>query len=117
MRRSLLTASMTLMVVFTVQQGIFISEMSRIEKMKVPSGAGNSISKQYRNGVAKIPVGLSSKIEKLQRRKLSDRSIDELLEAFDKSGYNYSDLGAVIGTDPDVKRFLWIKLQGTENHR
>jgi len=114
-RRSLITASIVLVLVFVYQQSIilkridFLSRQSIVIDGETTSNPADEIEKMvlmYKNSGLRFP---------LKTITISEKQMKELLESVNELQFKYKDLENLIEKDPELKKLIEKKL--IENNR
>ena len=114
-RRSLITASSLLVLVFVLQQGVILKRidvLSRqtvlIDREKVSPNVDeiDKLLMEYRNSGRRFPSKIIT---------ISEKQMKELLESVDELKLKYKDLENIIESDPELKKLIEKKL--IENNR
>jgi hypothetical protein len=114
-RRTLITASIALVLVFVFQQGIILRRIDKISRQTIipdrvnvlePSDKIEKMLMNYRNSGLRFP---SKTIN------ISEKQMKELLESVRELQLKYEDLENIIEGDPELKKLIEKKL--LENNR
>jgi hypothetical protein len=114
-RRSLITASVLLVLVFVLQQGIILRRIDMISRQTVlidrekVSTSVDEIDKlltEYKNYGRRFPSKTIT---------ISEKQMQELLESVNELKLKYKDLENIIDSDPELKKMIEKKL--IENSR
>ncbi len=109
-RRSLITASVILVIVFVYQQGVILKRIEVISRQTVITGKGtvstpaDEIEKLllvYKNSVRRFPSKTIT---------ISEKEMKDLLEAVKELQIKYKDLENLIESDPELKKLIEKKL-------
>jgi hypothetical protein len=114
-RRSLITASVLLVMVFVWQQGVILRRIDFLSRQTVNIGRENltkpedeieKVLTMYKNSGRKFPY---------KTIKLTEQQMKEMLESINELQNKYKDLENLIEEDPMLKKYIEEKLQ--ENNR
>lgn len=114
-RKSLITASMALVLIFVYQQGVILKRIEVLSKQTViinnekASASFDEIDKLltiYRNSGHRFPT---------KNMTLSESQMKELQESLKEMQIKYKDLENLIESDPELKKLIEKKLM--ENNR
>jgi hypothetical protein len=114
-RRSLITASVAMVVIFIFQQGVILKRIDFLSRQTVvigkenltePSNKFEKILMNYKNGLRKLP---SRSIT------ISEKQMNELIESVNELQLKYKDLEKLIEDDPEIKKLIEKKI--IENSR
>jgi len=108
-RRSLITVSVVVLLIFVYQQSVIIRRINAIDRQIVPSAGlegrmvsgkteGRSIIRRLEN---MLPV---------DNKKLNEKEIDDLIESVNSLQLKYRDLLKIIDEDPELRKYLEKKL-------
>jgi hypothetical protein len=109
-RRTLITASCVLILIFVYQQGIILKRIDMLSRqtiisdkatIKVPSDEIERLLTGYRN---------SGHIFPSRNITISESQMKELLESVKELQLRYKDLEKIIDEDPDLKKMIEKKL-------
>jgi hypothetical protein len=109
-RRSLITASVFLVIVFIFQQSLIMRQISNLSRQidsyeKVASGESpKNLNRRlliYRLSYKRLPMGKKGQTEK---------QLEELFRSIDKLEKEYKDLHNMIEKDPELKKSIENKL-------
>jgi hypothetical protein len=114
-RRSLIMASVALVVVFAYQQVVILKRIDSLSRQTVIIDKGNPISRSgevekeltiFMNSGRKFP---------LKTITISEKQMKELIESVEDLQVKYKDLEKLIESDPELKKMIEQKL--LENNR
>lgn len=114
-RRSLIAASVTLVVIFIYQQGVILKRIDFLSSQTIVMGKENisapvdqveKILMNYRNDVRKLPSETIT---------ISEKQMKELIESVNELQHKYKDLEKLIEDNPEIKKLIEDKL--IENNR
>lgn len=114
-RRSLITASVALVMIFAYQQTIILKRLDSLSKQTIVSDKGNSmlhteeVEKKLTNFVN------SGRRFPLRTITVSEKQMKELIESVEDLQIKYKDLENMIESDPELKKLIEQKL--LENNR
>jgi len=114
-RRTLITASLALVLVFVFQQGVILKRIEILSKQTIvpvmenvttPTAEIEKLLVTYKNSGRRFPSKTIT---------ISEREMKELLESVKELQLKYKDLEDIIEGDPDIKRLIEKKLN-ENNH-
>jgi len=114
-RRTLITASIALVLVFVFQQGVILKRIEILSKQTIvpvmenvttPTAEIEKLLVKYKNSGRRFPSKTIT---------ISEREMKELLESVKELQLKYKDLEDIIEGDPDIKRLIEKKLN-ENNH-
>ena len=114
-RRSLITVSIALVVIFVYQQAIILKRIDFLSRQTIvidrdfESASSDEVGKLlmvYRNSGRRFP---------LKTVTLSEKQVKELIESISEMKNKYRDLENLIEEDPELKKYIEKKL--IENNR
>lgn len=114
-RRALVTASVILVLIFVLQQGIILRRIDMLSRQTViidkekSSTTADEIDKLlmvYKNSGKKFPSKTVT---------ISEKEMQEFLESVNELRIKYKDLENIINSDPELKKMIEKKLN--ENNR
>jgi hypothetical protein len=109
-RRALVTASVILVLIFVLQQGIILRRIDMLSRQTViidkekSSTTANEIDKllmEYKNSGWRFPSNSVT---------ISEKEMQELLESVNELKIKYKDLENIIDSDPELKKVIEKKL-------
>lgn len=109
-RRSLIAASVILVIIFVFQQSIILNQISKLSRqinenrLDISPAAGRDLSKSmimYRIRDQKFLFG---------KRDMPERKVEELFNSIDQLKKEYKDLQEMIDKDPELKKLVEKKL-------
>ena len=109
-RRSLIVASVALVVIFIYQQGVILKRIDFLTRQTVVIDGKNNpdpvdqfekILMNYKNEVRKLP---------LKTITISEKQMKELIESVNELQIKYKDLEKLIEDDPEIKKLIEKKL-------
>ena len=114
-RRSLITASVLLVIIFVYQQGIILRQINFLSSKMIVTG-----SETNPNPVGELEKGLlmyklSGRRFQSQDITISEKDLKQLLESVNELQYKYKNLLNIIEEDPVLKKYLEERL--SENNR
>jgi hypothetical protein len=114
-RRSLIAASMALVVIFIYQQGVILKQIDFLSRQTIVIGKNNITEPVGR--FEKILVNYKKGIKKLPSRNItiSEKQMNELIESVNELQTKYKDLEKLIEDDPEIKKLIENKI--IENSR
>jgi hypothetical protein len=109
-RRSLITASIALVVVFIFQQGIILKRIDMISRQTVVPGKGYVLTPS--DGIEKILMNYRNSGRRFPSKtiNISEKQMQELLESVEELQLKYKDLENLIEGDPELKKLIEQKL-------
>ena len=114
-RRSLITASVALVVIFIYQQSVILKRIDFLSRQTIVIGKENitepadqfeRVLMNYKNGLRKLPS---------RNITISEKQMNELIESVNELQLKYKDLEKLIEDDPEIKKLIEKKL--IENSR
>ena len=114
-RRSLIAASVVLIVIFIYQQGVILKRIDFLSRQTIVIGTENipdqtdqveKILMNYKNEARKFP---------LKTITISEKQMKELIESVNELQIKYKDLEKLLEDDPEIKKLIEKKL--IENNR
>jgi len=114
-RRSLITASVMLIMVFIYQQGVMFKQINFLSRQIIITEGEMQFSTEQQ--VEKLLLMYKKPVRGFSSRKitLSEKQIKELLDSVDDVKTKYKDLMDIIQKDPELKKLYEDKL--IENNR
>jgi flagellar biogenesis protein FliO len=110
LRRTMVMASLFIVIVFVFQQSILLSKITRLSR-KIESGEqqvstinDGELSRRillFRVSEKRFPIG---------QKDLSEKKIEELMKSIDRLNREYRDLRNVIMEDPELKKLIEKRL-------
>jgi hypothetical protein len=115
-RRSLVTVSFAILLVFIYQQSVILKRINAIDSQAVfttnqllPESGDRLDSKLlYRRANFIFPV---------KQRELTDKQVDDLIKTFKGLQIKYSDILKMIEEDPDLKNYIENKLNKKDREK
>jgi signal recognition particle subunit SEC65 len=109
-RRSLITASIVLVMIFIYQQGIILNRIDSLSKQTIVTGRENVLSPA--NEIEKLLTTYknSGRIFPSKTITITESQMKELLESVKELQIKYKDLENVIDSDPELKKLIDSKL-------
>jgi hypothetical protein len=110
-RRSLITASIVLVLIFVYQQGVILKRIDVIsrqtivvdkENVKTPADEIEKLLMVYKNSERRFPSKTIT---------ISEKQMKELLESVNELQVKYKDLENLIEADPELKKIIEKKLE------
>ena len=114
-RRALITASVILVLIFVLQQGIILRRIDILsrqtfiidkEKSSATESEIDKLLMVYKNSGLRLPSKTVT---------ISEKEMQELLESVNELKLKYKDLEDIIDSDPEIKKLIEKKLN--ENNR
>jgi hypothetical protein len=114
-RRTLIAASIVLVLVFVFQQGIILKRIDIISKQTVIND--KEIVAAPADEIEKLLIGYKNSGKRFTSKTItiSEKQMKELFEKVDELKNKYKDLENIIDGDPDLKKLIENKL--IENNR
>lgn len=109
-RRSLVTASVILVMVFVFQQSIIMKQISQLSRQINDSEWDASSSNNRYINKSMLMFRINDRRFSIDKRDLSDKKIEELLRSIDHLKKEYKDLHELIEKDPELKKLIEQKL-------
>jgi hypothetical protein len=109
-RRSLIMASILLVMVFVYQQGIILKRIDNLSKQTVVSDRENTLSPADEIEKLLTLYKNSGRIIAPKTVTVSERQMKELLETVTSLQNKYKDLEKLIDEDPELKKLIERKL-------
>jgi hypothetical protein len=109
-RRSLIAASVFLVLLFIIQQSLIIREITSLN-----SRIGETVSGGFSGNASYVDrqvfmYNMASKKLPFTRNDLSDKKINDLLKSIDRLENDYHELKGVIESDPELKKLIEKRL-------
>jgi hypothetical protein len=114
-RRTLITASVVLVIVFVYQQGIILKQINYLSRQTIVIDGETASSPAYQIEKMIITYKLSGKRFPSQSITISDKQMKQLLESVNELQIKYNDLKNLIEDDPELRKLIEKKL--IENSR
>ena len=114
-RRSLITASVALVIIFVYQQGIILKQISLLSRQVIVSDKENYSNPSNELDSRILMYRLSGRRFPFQKITISEKELNQFLESINELHDKYKDLLKLIEEDPDLKRYIEKKLE--ENKR
>lgn len=114
-RRSLITASVLLVIVFVWQQSIILKQINILSRQTTILEGGNS--PESIDNIEKMLTKYTNLERKINSKTItiSEVEMKELLESVNETQVKYKDLETLINNDPELKKYIERKLE--ENNR
>lgn len=114
-RRSLIAASVILVLIFTYQQGAILKRIDSLSKQTIVTGKENALTPA--NEIEKLLTNYknSGRIFPSKTITITESQMKELLESVKELQIKYKDLENIIEGDPELKKLIDKKL--LENNR
>jgi hypothetical protein len=109
-RRSLITASIVLVLIFVYQQGVILNRIDTLSKQTIVTGKENVLTPA--NEIEKLLTIYknSGRIFPSKTITITESQMKELLESVKELQIKYKDLENVIDSDPELKKLIDSKL-------
>jgi hypothetical protein len=114
-RRSLITASVLLVMVFIYQQGVMLKQINFLSRQIVVTGGEMQISTDQQVEKLLMMYKRSGRVFPNQSFTQSEKQMKQLLDSINDFRAKYKDLINLIEQDPELKKYLEDKL--IENNR
>jgi hypothetical protein len=114
-RRSLITASVALVVVFAYQQAVILKRIDTLSRQTIIIDKGNPISSSEEVEKKLTSFMNSGRKFPLKTITISEKQMKELAESVEDLQVKYKDLEKLIESDPELKKMIEKKL--FENNR
>jgi hypothetical protein len=109
-RRSLITASVFLVVVFVIQQSLIMRQINNLSRqIDTYEKDASGVSSEDLNRKLMI-FRLSDKRFPIIRKSESDKQVEELFRSIDQLKKEYKDMHNMIEQDPELKKLIEKKL-------
>jgi len=114
-RRSLITASIVLVMIFVYQQGMILKRIDVISRQTIVSSRESEISPS--NEIERILMNYRNPLRKFPSKNttISEKQMQELLEYVKELQLKYKDLEDLIEGDPELKSMIERKLRDINN--
>jgi len=114
-RRSLVTASLFLVVIFVYQQSVIVKQLNWLSTQMVVN-----IEKPFRTGISDFSgklrfLRISGSRVPQNGSPISEKQLDLLMEALDKLQADYDNLSKIIEENPELKEIIEKKLNEKNN--
>jgi hypothetical protein len=109
-RRSLITASIVLVLLFTYQQGVILKRIDSLSKQTIGTGKDNVLTPAIEIEKLLTNYKNSGRIFPSKTITISESQMNELLESVKELQIKYKDLENIIESDPDLKKLIDSKL-------
>ncbi|MBE3094131.1 MAG: hypothetical protein IMZ52_03800 [Actinobacteria bacterium] len=114
-RRSLITASIVLVLVFVYQQGVILKQINYLSRQTIVIDGETTSTPAYEIDKMIMTYKLSGRRFPSQSITISDKQMKQLLESVNELQVKYNDLKNLIEDDPELKKLIEKKL--IENSR
>jgi hypothetical protein len=114
-RRTLITASCALVLVFIYQQGIILKRIDTLGKQTIITDKGNN--KTPSDEIERLLTGYknSGRLFSTRSITISEGQMKELLESVKELQIKYKDLEKIIDEDPELKKMIEKKLMENDH--
>lgn len=109
-RRSLITASIVLILIFIYQQGIILNRIDSLSKQTIVTGKENVLTPADEIEKLLTIYKNSGRIFPSKTITITESQMKELLESVNELQIKYKDLENVIDSDPGLKKLIDSKL-------
>jgi hypothetical protein len=114
-RKTLVTASVVLVIVFVYQQGIILKQINYLSRQTIVIDGETASPPAYEIDKLIMTYKLSGRRFPSQSITISDKQMKQLLESVNELQVKYNDLKNLIEDDPELKKLIEKKL--IENSR
>jgi hypothetical protein len=114
-RRSLITVSVLLVMVFIYQQGVMFKQINFLSRQIIDNGGEIQISTEQQVEKLLLMYKRSGRGFSSRNYEVSEKQIKELLDSLNAEKVKYKDLMNLIEEDPELKKYIDNKL--IENNR
>ncbi|HUX56797.1 MAG TPA: hypothetical protein VMV77_07480 [Bacteroidales bacterium] len=109
-RRSLIAASIVLIMVFVYQQGVLLKQMNYLSRQIIVTEGEVSFNPAVELEKKIMMYKFSGRRFSSQNITFSEKELKQLLESFNELQFKYEDLINMIEEDPDLKKYIEKKL-------
>lgn len=109
-RRSLITASIILVMVFVWQQSIILKQINFLSKQIVVTREETVISPSQQAEKLLMMYKSSSRVFPSRNITISEKQLNQLLESVNELKVQYKDLMELIDENPELKKYIEDKL-------
>lgn len=114
-RRSLITASVLLVIIFVYQQGAILRQINFLSSKMIVTGGESRPDPLGELEKGLMMYKLSGRKLNSQNITISEKDLEEFLDSVNELQYKYKELLNIIEEDPDLKKYLEERL--SENDR
>ena len=114
-RRSLITASVLLVIVFIYQQGVMFRQINFLSRQIIVTGGEMQISTDQQVEKLLVMYKRSGRVFPSRNITISEKQMKELIDSVNEVKTKYKDLMEIIQKDPELKKYVENKL--IENSR
>jgi hypothetical protein len=114
-RRSLITASVVLVMIFVYQQSVILKRIDAISRQTIVTDKGSVSTSADQIEKMMTVYKMTGRIFQSKTITISEKQMKELLETLKELQTNYRDLEDLIEGDPQLKRLLEQKLIDNRN--
>jgi hypothetical protein len=116
-RRSLVTASVLLILFFVYQQTMILKGVNNISKRAIVSETGAFSVSEDEIGKQLMMLKLANRRISIGHLEISGRQLEQLLDSYNELTEKYSDLIKIIEEDPVLKEYIEKKLDEGRNKK
>ncbi len=114
-RRSLVAASVVLIMVFVYQQGLLLKQINYLSKQIVVTGGEGSSNPSVELEKKLMMYKLSGRKFSSKNITISEKELKQIIESVNEMQVKYEDLFNLIEEDPELKKYIENKI--IENNR
>jgi hypothetical protein len=114
-RRSLITASVVLVMIFVYQQSVILKRIDAISRQTIVTDKGSVSTSADQIEKMMTVYKMTGRIFQSKTITISEKQMKELLETLKELQTNYRDLEDLIEGDPQLKRLIEQKLIDNRN--
>jgi len=109
-RRSLIAASIVLVLIFTYQQGVILKRIDSLSKQTIVTGKESALTPS--SEIEKLLTNYinSGRVFPSKTITITESQMKELLESVNELQIKYKDLENIIEADPELKKLIENKL-------
>jgi hypothetical protein len=116
-RRSLVTASILLVLFFIYQQSVILKGVNDINKRAITGRTESFPVPGYSIGKQLMILRLTGRKIATSDLEFSGRQIEQLIDSYNELEEKYSDLVRIIDEDPVLKEYIEMKLKADRNNK
>ncbi|MDP4223877.1 MAG: hypothetical protein Q8868_11245 [Bacteroidota bacterium] len=116
-RRSLVTASLLLVLFFVYQQTMILRGVNEISKREIKSSDGTSSISANRIERQLMMFRLTGKGLAADKTTISKEQLEQILESYNELQNKYSNLIRIIEEDPELKAYVEKKINDSNNKK
>jgi hypothetical protein len=114
-RRSLITASVVLVMIFVYQQSVILKRIDAISRQTIVTDKGSVSTSADQIEKMMTVYKMTGRVFQSKTKTISEKQMKELLETLKELQTNYRDLEDLIEGDPQLKRLIEQKLIDNRN--